>query len=104
MIISNIAGIKHIPLDVRGVCAKTFIFAQTLEFCQRSSERIADGKVEGEIATEFRSDHGVSVSSPFHRINRLHPPVEPENEVIQVEADAQSVRGGNLSIEPIEFE
>ena len=62
-------------------------------------------EVEGEVALEVGMDDGEMLTlGGIGRVDGLHAAVETENEVVKVEADAQTIGYGDLAIEIVDAE
>ena len=71
----------------------------------RTLERQAHGKVERKVAAEVRVEDGVMlVIALIGRIDGLHSAIKTENEVIEVESQAKSIRISYLLVELIPLE
>ena len=69
------------------------------------SERHADGKMEGEIAFEAWIGNGIVPAVVFvGGMDGFHTAVEPQDEIVEIQAQAQSVGDGYLAPELIELE
>ena len=66
---------------------------------------VAHSKVEREVAPEVGVDEGiVFLAVPVGRIDGFHAGIEAQDEVVEVETQAQSVGDGNLLVEAVETE
>ncbi len=68
------------------------------------SERHTDGEMEGEVAAPTGMEDGIMVLVVVvGRIDRLHGTVEAEDEIAEVEAQAEAVGDGDLLEEGVEL-